>query len=184
MVCLHTSVGKDPALPGSWITGGSGPLKRGHGTTKSPSGDTSALAILQPVLHPEPPDRRQQSSRRRCSSASLLGLQVPMEAPWAAWHGRGGQNALGPVHRQWCGEEGDCPGLAASLLGNSFSWLLTLPIWVREGNCHVVELVVILVRDSANQGSWKTDFCFWLFPIKLFFWSLLSKVELRRQVPQ
>lgn len=33
-----------------WISGDSGSLNRGHGTTKSSSADTLALAILQPVL--------------------------------------------------------------------------------------------------------------------------------------
>lgn len=60
----------------------------------------------------EEPKVRHLSSQNRASDdhGSLL---------WAAWHFRIQRSGLEQVQWQWCGDENDCPGLAASLLVNT-----------------------------------------------------------------
>lgn len=57
--------------------------------------------------------------------------------------------------------------MAASLLVKNSSWLLTLPVWVSV--CLVVDIVDILVRVSANEGTSKSRLLLSAFPDEALF---------------
>lgn len=164
-ICAVSSHGEPAHFPQQWscspeITGDSGPLKRGHGSTKSTSGDTSALAIMWPVWHPKPFSCH---PRRRGGKAS----QLPEQGSRSEWV----LSELPPIQNseKWIRTSAlavmwRCKWLSrlGCITPDKYfsSQPLTLSICLKKGSSLFVDLVDILVRDSANQGSWKNRLSF------------------------